>query len=1002
MLLKFLTIKKLFTAWKNSSRHKIGHFELIICLISLPAQARYSGGTGGPNDPYQIATAQDLINLGNNPNYYDKHFILTDDIDLDPNLPGGMVFDKAVIAPDTNDVRRAFQGPEFAGIFDGNGHVISNLHIKGNEYLGLFGRLDSTAKIFNLGLEAVNISGTGSDIGSLTGVNSGNVSNCYSTGAVSGNHGVGGLIGDNWGNINMCYSNANVSGITSVSGLVGFHDNRGASISSSFSTGTVTGDQYVGGLVGFNAGPVINCYSNSTVNGRSTAGGLVGLNYIDGDIHKCYSTGKVLGTSYIGGLFGYTEGKVANSVWDIEVSGQAESYGCVGLTTAEMMDPDMFGLNGFANDPNWVMNPGLDYPRLAWEDTPGQIIPEPEIDWLEGDGTTEQPYRIISASQLILLGKASILWDKSFVLDADIDLDPNLPGRQVFERAVIPKFRGIFDGNDHVISNLTITGKTYLGLFSQLDFTTEVKNLGIEDANITGTDCLGSLAAINKGSINTCHSTVEVNGNNGVGGLVCDNEGYITMCYSNGTVTGNRSVGGLAGSNANNNISEGITASYSTVKVSGTYLVGGLVGGNGGNLGGNITTCYSTGEVNGDWAVGGLVGENSAGGDGGDITNCYSTGVVTGNEDGGGLVGINSSLGRITSCIWDMETSGLLNICGINYGDTTCCDDSFGKTTAEMQDPNTFMAAGWDFVGKPDGPHDIWIESESGGYPILWWQSPSGFVQPVFAGGDGEPNDPYLISTAEQLNSIGYNPRLMESHFKIIDNIDAANLRFYPIGNGNIPYRGVFDGNGHTVSNLTIEGQSYLGLFGALEQGAEVKNVGVADVNVIGSGDYIGGLAGLNGGDISNCFSTGTVIGESRYIGGLVGSNYKGTIINNYSNCSVTGDSYIGGLVGYNDEGEIFMCYSSGAVNIDSDVCGLVGRNSWNGIIAFSFWDIDTSGQNGSYGGLGRNTIEMQTKSNFTNAGWDFVDETANGTDDIWWIDEGKDYPRLWWEPILE
>jgi len=47
-------------------------------------------------------------------------------------------------------------------------------------------------------------------------------------------------------------------------------------------------------------------------------------------------------------------------------------------------------------------------------------------------------------------------------------------------------------------------------------------------------------------------------------------------------------------------------------------------------------------------------------------------------------------------------------------------------------------------------------------------------------------------------------------------------------------------------------------------------------------------------------------------------------------------------------------------------------------------------------------TAEMQTASTFLQAGWDFVDETANGTDDIWWILEGRDYPRLWWELITD
>ncbi len=70
---------------------------LAVCLMALPAQTKYSGGSGTVDDPYQIATAADLIALGDDPNDYDKHLVLTADIDLDPNLPGGKVFDRAVI-----------------------------------------------------------------------------------------------------------------------------------------------------------------------------------------------------------------------------------------------------------------------------------------------------------------------------------------------------------------------------------------------------------------------------------------------------------------------------------------------------------------------------------------------------------------------------------------------------------------------------------------------------------------------------------------------------------------------------------------------------------------------------------------------------------------------------------------------------------------------------------------------------------------------------------------
>ncbi|MEW6404796.1 MAG: hypothetical protein AB1649_23615 [Chloroflexota bacterium] len=72
---------------------------IAIFSLSLPAYAKYSGGTGEPNNPYQIATAEDLIALGESTEDYDKHFILTADIDLDTNLPGRKIFDRAVIAP---------------------------------------------------------------------------------------------------------------------------------------------------------------------------------------------------------------------------------------------------------------------------------------------------------------------------------------------------------------------------------------------------------------------------------------------------------------------------------------------------------------------------------------------------------------------------------------------------------------------------------------------------------------------------------------------------------------------------------------------------------------------------------------------------------------------------------------------------------------------------------------------------------------------------------------
>jgi hypothetical protein len=77
-----------------------------------------------------------------------------------------------------------------------------------------------------------------------------------------------------------------------------------------------------------------------------------------------------------------------------------------------------------------------------------------------------------------------------------------------------------------------------------------------------------------------------------------------------------------------------------------------------------------------------------------------------------------------------------------------------------------------------------------------------------------------------------------------------------------------------------------------------------------------------------------------------------------------------------------------------------VGRSYGDSITEESFWDVETSRRHTSDGGTGKTSAEMQTANTFLEAGWDFVEETENGTEDIWWINEGQDYPRLWWESL--
>jgi hypothetical protein len=162
------------------------------------------------------------------------------------------------------------------------------------------------------------------------------------------------------------------------------------------------------------------------------------------------------------------------------------------------------------------------------------------------------------------------------------------------------------------------------------------------------------------------------------------------------------------------------------------------------------------------------------------------------------------------------------------------------------------------------------------------------------------------------------------------------------------------------------------------------------------SGDKrIGGITGRNWSNITECYSTATVTGNNN-VGGIAADNY-GSITNSYNTGAVTGIWDAGGLVGDN-YGGIATSYNTGTVSGENRAGGFVGVN-WpdTGIIS-GFWDVETSGISTSDGGTALTTTDMQTAATFLEAGWDFVDETENGTDDIWWILEGQDYPRLWWE----
>ncbi|MDD5175911.1 MAG: filamentous hemagglutinin N-terminal domain-containing protein [Sterolibacterium sp.] len=566
------------------------------------------------------------------------------------------------------------------------------------------------------------------------------------------------------------------------------------------------------------------------------------------------------------------------------------------------------------------------------------------------------------------------------------------------------RFTGTFDGLGHTISNLNINRPTtdYVGLFGCTDTSSEIRDVGLVGGSIGGANQVGALVGLTYGSISNSYATSSVSGAGAVGGLLGQSNNGIMFSnnYATGSVSGTQYVGGLIGSNNNATISN----SYATGSVSGT---------------GNY--------------IGGLVGASS-----GTVNNSYATGSVSGSSPVGGLVG--SSTGTVNNSFWNITTSGQATSAG-----------GTGLDTTQMQTATNFT--GFIFTTTPGASGNNWVIVNGDG-SLNSAGTSGGGTYPMLASEYSTS-----IANAHQLQLMAM---ALNTSYTLHDDIDASttgliggiskdvwgSAGFVPVGPSGTatpftgtPFTGTFDGLGRTVSNLFINRPSIasVGLFGEISHAGIIRNIGLEGVNLTGN-NYIGGLAGVNGGSIANSYSSGAVNGGfNSNVGGLVGNNYAGAIMTSYSKAAVTGDtttnvgglvggnqvdggsystisqSYstgivtasglpasAGGLAGFNAAGcSITNSYSTGAVigGSPSYVGGLVGGGV-GGSISNSFWDKNTSGQTTSVGGgIGLTTAEMMALANYTSAttpngnvnpNWDFTT--------TWGIVEGVSYPYHQWD----
>lgn len=302
------------------------------------------------------------------------------------------------------------------------------------------------------------------------------------------------------------------------------------------------------------------------------------------------------------------------------------------------------------NDTDWQAGKEYTYTvSLAAAEDPGYTI--------EGDGS----YTVTTDDGLRNVAK---LVNEEWKLDINITLtaDIDLSGIDWTPIGIDynHQYTGTFDGGDHTITGLTVTGSNeYAGLFGRIGSGGTVKNVVLEGVQITSDNSSGYAGGIAgwsfKGKIENSSVSGSVSGNSIAGAVVGTQlGGAITGCSSSATVKGVTFAGGIAGET---NSGASLTACYATgdvtVENDGTSnaLAGGVVGYNGGSS--TLTACYAAGNVSGKGSgtihVGGAVGKNY-----GTLTACYWSGLP--DNDNGGATKVDG-----TTVTWQTAVAAMNN-----------------------------------------------------------------------------------------------------------------------------------------------------------------------------------------------------------------------------------------------------------------------------------------------------------------------------------------------------
>ncbi len=909
---------------------------------------------GGADTPFQIASAAQLAELAQYVNagdatFVSAHYVLTDDVNL--SAYGNWTPIGTINQP-------------FAGVFDGQNHVVTGLKIDRSqgECQGLFGYVSGTddahkAQIKNVAVRDAQIRawtevgavvgrygqftqgfveplencamiggtiqgtsgsmGQSSSVGGIVGRACGEIQRCYATGNIIGADNAieyGGIVGESFKTVNACYWTGSLSGMGSYAddfgGIAGTA--RGA-VTNCYTTGDITGSlnnaATLGSIVGCALDRVTNCYATGSVKGWRAIGGIAGQAYGDTYAHATISGCMALNTSVESNPF-YSIGRVAgitgqesvlndNYAWDgMRVNGQKIPEGQQSVENGTDLTYD--DTNGLSRQFETIFGG-----NSAWTYAENGL---PTLKNVGGTQSSELPSWMLGSETTIYITTAQQLKrladevnagdsksDKTYLLANDIDLsgypDWTPIGRFDSPDDMLP-FSGVFDGQGYSITGLKISGnEDARGLFGYT-YSGAIRNVVIRNPEIEGKDQVGAL----------------------VGYQAYSNQGIKNCAVIGGKIQGRSHVGGLVGYMEESPIQN----CYSTCEVVAMdFYAGGIVGDH--RVVASIRNCYATGNISGTYS-GGIVGVAQ------DVERCVALGqTVTGK-----------SSNRVTDSvrISDVYAWGGMKV----NGNTVTYGAANNENGADLVCNGGALSTQFSEIFAND---DAWTYTENG-LPILKVvKGEQSSELPSWMLSDAST---IYITTAQQLKQLADEVNAGDSKSgKTVLLMNDIDLSVYPnwspIGTLNQnwsdvsrPFSGVFDGQNHTISNLTCTSATngYAGLFGNFD--GTVQNLILRDAQITSESNAGAVVSNNYGGRVLNCAMIGGSVKGKSIAGGVVSYN-RGTVENCYATGDVTSLSgswicYVGGVVGYNYRtGTVQSCYAAGRVESEKHAGGAVGGN---------------------------------------------------------------------------